>query len=225
MQARRIAADGTAAARLDDAPGSARREVGEGLHCRRGAVRADCACVSGYEDGMSARTRGAWRHDRSIGQVASAERASGRGQRGAPAHLVLRDAHPARPLDAADARVAHRRQRAHQHARAESQVLAQARQGHAGLARRRGQLAQDGGGQLVQFGNVVVVHGAPRARARRVAAGVWARRGHAPANVVSACWSDPVASWGTSMTGIDFDVGVPAPIAVDDSATSGFVSG
>ena len=33
------------------------------------------------------------------------------------------------------------------------------------------------------------------------------------------------AAWGTNTTGIDFDVGVPAMMAVADSGTSGLVSG
>jgi len=105
-------------------------------------------------------------------------------------------------------------------------VLAQARQRHAGLAGRGGQLAQDGGGQLVEFGNGVV-HRGPRAGAcgSRARGGPEPAGAHAPANVVSACWVDPAASCGVSMTGIDLDVGVPAAIAVDDSGTSGFVSG
>ena len=57
-------------------------------------------------------------------------------------------------------------------------------------------------------------------------AGHWPVVAHAPARRrVGALGEIPRPCQGVSMTGIDFDVGVPASMAVADSGTSGFVSG
>ena len=79
-----------------------------------------------------------------------AELAARLGEGGSPAIVDLRDADPSRAVHAAEAGVAHRGQRAHQHAGAQPQVLAKARQGHARVVGRRGQLAQDRGRQRVE---------------------------------------------------------------------------
>jgi hypothetical protein len=46
-----------------------------------------------------------------------------------------------------------------------------------------------------------------------------------PSNCFLATQAATASTAADSSTGIDFDVGVPAPSAIDSSGTSGFVSG
>ncbi len=141
------------------------------------------------------------------GRLRRHEGGSGAGELRRPAATLLGHAHPAGAGRAADHRVAHEAELAHEHAGALPQPLAQAGQ-------------RDGFAALALFGQGLQQIPGQRREHGRSRCGPGA---HAAALSASATWA--AATWGCRITGMDLDVGVPAASATAESGTSGLVSG